>query len=1124
MEKDDEMLVMDNGEGNEDDKLCQWIWRKCRRQRELKARNIIIGQVSPEKFPPNVIRNQKYNVITFLPLVLFQQFKFFLNLYFLIMATSQFIPDIRIGYLYTYWGPLSFVLAVTIFREAVDDYRRYRRDREVNCQLYRRLARAGSVGGSSGSGTAVASLAVPAARLRVGDLVVVEKGQRVPADLVLLRTTERSGACFVRTDQLDGETDWKLRLAVPATQKLASDADVFSLGGQVYAERPQKDIHGFVGTFTRSDGGGGEESLDVENTLWANCVVASGSALGVVVYTGSETRSVMNNSQPRSKVGLLDMEINQLTKVLFCAVIGLTLVMMCLKGFSGPWYRYMFRFILLFSYIIPISLRVNLDMGKAFYSWSIQRDPEIAGTVVRSTTIPEELGRISYLLTDKTGTLTQNQMILKKLHLGTVSYGAETFDEVAAHLKTAHSQTQTLQTPEGGGATTPSPLRLTTGSTTPASISISSAATSAKLRRSEVTRVQEAVKAVALCHNVTPVYEGHSGSMGDGESTEESHETEADQHSRQNVVYQASSPDEVALVKWTEEVGLALVRRDLVSMHLRTPTGAVLSYTILQIFPFTSETKRMGVIVKEEQSGEIVFYLKGADVVMSGIVQYNDWLEEECDNMAREGFRTLVVAKKSLTEEQYLDFETRYNAARMSVSDRGVRVAAVVESLEREMELLCVTGVEDRLQEGVRPTLEVLRNAGIKIWMLTGDKLETATCIAKSSRLVSRTQGMHIFRPVTTRTDAHLELNAFRKKQDCALVITGDSLEVCLRYYEQELMELACASPGVVCCRCSPTQKAQVARLVRARAHGGGWSPGGGGVSVSGANGEGGVSSGGGSRSGGGRWRGAVAAVGDGGNDVSMIQAADAGIGIAGSEGRQASLAADFSVTQFRYLARLMLVHGRRSYKRSASLGQFVIHRGLVISTMQAVFSSVFYFSSVALYQGFLMVGYATLYTMFPVFSLVLDKDVSGKIALTYPELYKELSKGRSLSFKTFFMWVLISIYQGGVIMYGALVLFEDEFIHIVAISFSSLVLTELIMVALNVRTWHHLMVLAELLSLGLYVLSLVLLKDYFDAEFIQTTDFLWKVLVITLVSCLPLYILKFLRKKFSPPSYSKLS
>merc|ERR1719379_3128594 len=139
----------------------------------------------------------------------------------------------------------------------------------------------------------------------------------------------------------------------------------------------------------------------------------------------------------------------------------------------------------------------------------------------------------------------------------------------------------------------------------------------------------------------------------------------------------------------------------------------------------------------------------------------------------------------------------------------------------------------------------------------------------------------------------------------------------------------------------------------------------------------------------------------------------------------QASLASDFSMTQFSHIGRLLLVHGRNSYKRSASLAQFVIHRGLIITTMQAVFSAIFYFSSVSLYQGFLMVGYATIYTMFPVFSLVLDKDVSGNIALMYPELYKDLTKGRSLSFKTFFSWVLISIYQGGVIMLGAILLFE---------------------------------------------------------------------------------------------------
>merc|ERR1719232_614131 len=252
---------------------------------------------------------------------------------------------------------------------------------------------------------------------------------------------------------------------------------------------------------------------------------------------------------------------------------------------------------------------------------------------------------------------------------------------------------------------------------------------------------------------------------------------------------------------------------------------------------------------------------------------------------------------------------------------------------------------------------------------------------------------------------------------------------------------------SVVCCRCSPEQKAAVVRLIERHS---------------------------GKR---------AAAIGDGGNDVSMIQAASVGIGIVGKEGMQASLASDFSMTQFSHIGRLLLVHGRNSYKRSASLSQFVIHRGLIITTMQAVFSAVFYFSSVSLYPGLLMVGYATIYTQLPVFSLVLDRDVPGKVAMTYPELYKELTKGRSLTYKTFFIWVLISIYQGGVIMFGALLLFEDEFIHVVSISFTALILTELIMVALTIRTWHWLMIIAEFASLAIYILSLIILKDFFDAE-----------------------------------------
>jgi len=962
-------------------RCCESFWSKCRGGRDYKPRTIYLGRPNPTdgKFPANIIRNQKYSVLTFIPLVLYEQFKYFLNLFFLVMACSQFIPEIRVGVLYTYWGPLVFVVIVTMIREAADDFRRFVRDREVNSQVYKKLTSRGVV-------------QVTSAKIKVGDLILVDKNQRVPADMVLVRTSERAGTCFIRTDQLDGETDWKLRLAVPSLQQLNGDAEVFAATAQVYAEKPQKDIHSFIGTCSRADGS--EDSLNIENTLWTNTVLASGSALGLVVYTGYETRSVMNTSKPKMKMGLLDLEVNCLSKILFLMVLILSLIMMILKSFVGPWYRYMFRFVVLFSYIIPLSLRVNLDVGKVVYAWMVQRDKNIPGTTVRSTTISEELGRIQYLLSDKTGTLTQNEMIFKRLHLGTVSFTSETMDDVSSHLKTSFANIA------AGTVLTP------------------------KVRRSTVTRVYEAVKAVALCHNVTPVCE----SDGVSEQSEQS-DTEADQQIQQRVTYQASSPDEVALVAWTESVGLTLIKRDLSSMTLSTPTDHLVHFSILQLFPFTSETKRMGVIVKEESSGEIAFYMKGADVVMRNIIQYNDWMDEECDNMAREGLRTLVVAKKTLTAEQYSDFEVRYHQAKMSVNERAAEVAAVVESLERDLELLCVTGVEDKLHDGVRSTLELLRNAGIRVWMLTGDKLETATCIAKSSRLVSRTQTIHTFHTISDRAEAHKELNSFRRRSDSALVITGESLEVCLKFYEYEFMELACQCPAVVVCRCSPTQKAEIVKLLKAH------------------------------------MGKQTCAIGDGGNDVSMIQAADVGVGIIGKEGKQAALAADFSMTQFSFLGRLLLVHGRNSYKRSASLSQFVIHRGLIISSMQAVFSAVFYFASVALFPGFLMVGYATIFTNFPVFSLVLDKDVSSEIAMTYPELYKDLTKGRSLNFKSFFMWVLISTYQGGIIMYGAFFLFEEEFIHIVSITFTALILTELLMVALTVRTWHYIMVLCELLS-----------------------------------------------------------
>ncbi|KAI6113560.1 hypothetical protein EDD16DRAFT_1834352 [Pisolithus croceorrhizus] len=1026
------------------------------RNRQDKSRTIPFrpGDRFQSHFPPNMVRNQKYNLFTFFPFVLYEQFKFFFNLYFLLVALSQFIPALKIGFIFTYVAPLAFVLCVTMGKEAYDDYKRHLRDREANSQKYLILVPPLSHNPDSGPHTR----SVPSSSLRVGDLVMLEKNQRVPADMVLLRTSDPSGTCFIRTDQLDGETDWKLRVAVPTTQKLGSDKELMMLDGEVYADAPIKDLHTFIGTLTVNGTSPPSphssspalshaatsmvEPLTAENVVWSNTVLAAGSAVGFVVYTGSETRAVMNTSHPETKVGLLDLEINRLAKILCAVTFALSVVLVALNGFRGLWYIYVFRFLILFSSIIPISLRVNLDMGKTVYANQIMTDPDIPNTIVRTSTLPEELGRIEYLLSDKTGTLTQNEMEMKKLHMGTMSYGFDSMDEVAHQLATAFGAEHARQPSIATGT------QLAT-----------------RGRRDMSSRLRDVVLSLALCHNVTPV------TNDDGSLT-----------------YQASSPDEVAIVKWTESVGLTLVFRDRTRMEVQTPTGTRLSYDILELFPFTSESKRMGIVVRESQSGELLFLQKGADVVMARIVQRNDWLEEETGNMAREGLRTLVVARKRLTPQNYAAFKQRHHEASVRLEGRNEAMAAVVaEYLERDLELLGLTGVEDKLQDEVKSTLELLRNAGIKIWMLTGDKIETARCIAISTKLVARNQYIHEVAKLKTSDQVRDQLEFLQSKLDCCLVIDGESLQLCLNSYKNEFIEIATKLSAVVACRCSPTQKADVARLIRQYT------------------------------------KKRVCCIGDGGNDVSMIQAADVGVGIVGKEGKQASLAADFSVTQFSYLAKLLMWHGRNSYRRSAKLAQFVIHRGLIISVMQAVFSAIFYFAPIALYQGWLMMGYATVYTMAPVFSLVLDQDVNEDIALIYPELYKELTKGRSLSFKTFFQWLMISVYQGGAIMIMSLVLFENEFLNIVAISFTALILNELIMVGIEITTWHTYMVIAEVVTLLLYVISIAFLPEYFDLEFVISTRFAWKVAVIVAVSALPLYLVKAIRSRIAPAAYSKL-
>ncbi|RDA88213.1 hypothetical protein CP532_0341 [Ophiocordyceps camponoti-leonardi (nom. inval.)] len=1117
------------------------------------SRTVVVGSVQATRFPANLVSNAKYTALTFLPVTLYNEFSFFFNMYFLLVALSQAIPALRIGYLSTYIAPLAFVLLITMGKEAYDDIERRRRDTEANSEPYRildfsdpesnasllrprrplksdtmrrgsRRSRRNDLSDIQEENDPVEAVA-PSSHiqeiskkskdLKVGQVLKLSKGQRVPADVVILQCctsdgcaakepaeeealvalseegqtskgkqpaaealmhepeTGTVGETFIRTDQLDGETDWKLRLASPLTQNLPPEEFVRL---RVTGGKPDKRVNEFFGTLEllppRQEASSSQEeeaakswALSIDNTAWANTVIASqGTTLAVIMYTGPQTRSALSTAPSRSKTGLLEYEINSLTKILCALTLALSVILVALQGFEKTggniWYIKIMRFLVLFSTIVPISLRVNLDLGKSAYSRFIQNDPGIPGAVVRTSTIPEDLGRIEYLLSDKTGTLTQNDMEMKKVHVGTVSYANEAMDEVAAYVRQGFcNTTDQLVTPSYSAA-------VNVGTT--------------RTRRDIASRVRDVVLALALCHNVTPTVDNEDG--------------------RQVTSYQASSPDEIAIVKWAESIGLKLASRDRKSMTLQsTESGrTVVRVRILDVFPFTSDGKRMGIIVRFQEdanagnadlgSGEIWFYQKGADTVMSSIVAANDWLDEETANMAREGLRTLVVGRKKLSAQQYREFSSRYHEASLALAGRDAGLQAVVSRyLEVDLELLGVTGVEDKLQRDVKPSLELLRNAGIKIWMLTGDKVETARCVAVSSKLVARGQYIYTVARLKKKDYARDHLDFLRSKTDACLLIDGESLALLLTHFRLDFISIAVQLPTVVACRCSPTQKAEVAKLIKDYT------------------------------------KKRVCCIGDGGNDVSMIQAADVGVGIVGKEGRQASLAADFSIEQFCHLVKLLVWHGRNSYKRSAKLAQFVIHRGLIIAVCQTMYSIALKFEPEGLYKDWLLVGYATVYTAAPVLSLVLDQDVDENVANLYPELYKELTSGRSLSYRTFFVWVLVSIYQGGMIQGLSQLLTEVDGPRMVAVSYTVLVLNELIMVAIEITTWHPVMIISILGTFLVFAGSIPFLGGYFDLKFIITLGFLWRILAIGAISLVPPYAGKLIRRAIKPPSYRKV-
>ncbi|KRZ40142.1 putative phospholipid-transporting ATPase IIB, partial [Trichinella pseudospiralis] len=991
-------------------------------------------------FPSNIVQNQKYNILTFIPLILCEQFKSYLNMFFLALAVSQFIPAIQVGYMYAYWGPLCFMFIITMCREGYDDLKRFIRDRELNELKYQVLLPGGRE-------------EVKSSQLVVGDIINVYKNQRIPADIVLIRTLEKTGTCFVRTDQFDGETDWKLRIACPLTQKIENEMDFFRNDITVYAAAPTKDIYTFHGLVEKKNKNENEQFvLNVDNVLWTDTVLAAGSITGVVVYTGKDTRTYLKTSSSSSKSGLLEHDVNIITilSFLFMFFMAAAELLLIFKAeFLSDTVVGFIRFLLLFSYVIPFSLRINLDLAKIFYAYSVSEDKPSSGILVRNSTVTEDLGRVSYVLCDKTGTLTQNCMRLKKLSFSTVCYQGNAFSELSEIIKSAYSASSLPEDDE---------------------------------HRKHAKTVRDALEAIVICNNVTPVDTNTESDDSDDMALRTAIPMIVEED-----CYQASSPDEIALVSWARKMNVILNHRDVNQIQIVDPFTNERDYKILQIFPFTSERKRMSIIVQDKLTKEICLYSKGADVVMQRMVEQNDWLEEESANLSREGLRTLVVAKRVLSLQLYNEFAEEYKKAQLVLTNRNNAIEAVLATIERDMKLLCITGVEDLLQTDVTVTLELLINAGIKIWMLTGDKLETAMCVAKLSGLVNRKHTvLHL--PTTLKNeDTLLQLENLKNCPNGVLVISGEMVKICLENCFKKFCECCQNISSVVCYRCSPAQKAEMVRMLKEADK-----------------------------------KKVVAAVGDGGNDIAMIMASDTGVGIVGKEGCHASMAADFSIKSFSELSPLLFIHGRYSYLRSSKLIQSIMHRGLIVAVMQFLYSYLYDTDSEPMFSGVLMLLYTTLYTMVPVFSLVLNRDTKESSLLLYPELYKEFKSVRLVSWKSFVKWVATSGFQAIAIVF-IMHRLECESSEVETVAFSALIFNELLMVFFFIDMWNWLIFLFTVLSLITFLLTLFFVDELFNTTFVYKFSFWWKVAAMIAGSFCPFYLPKIFMRKFYPPKSAKL-
>ncbi|TDH70419.1 hypothetical protein CCR75_007062 [Bremia lactucae] len=997
-------------------------------------------------FVSNEVTTSQYTWWSFVPVFLYLTFQKTANLYFLLIGIFQMIPSVSpTNGVPLQFMPLAFVIIIDGLFAGYEDHKRHQADDFANSAITRVFNR-----------QLREFEEVEWRELKVGDFVKVANHEILPADVMILAVIPAEGArsggnmglCYVETKNLDGETNLKLREAPSLTRNMFMNEDEagYIVQGYVESELPNGDINTYSGTLYLEENplGGAAEGvpLSLKNMLMRGSKLRNTSfAYGLVVNTGVDTKIMMSSGDefPVKASSIAEMTNRQIIIVvvilMIMSLIGAIGDRIWMGGLVIPQYleledyddsviEVFIYFITTLASMVPITLYVAITLVKALQGYFMESDLDMydeessTPMKVRNMQLNEQLGEISHIFSDKTGTLTCNKMEFRKCSIGGRSYGkGTTAIGLAARMRNDFKGYMALED-DLGDETADIPLM---GEVSVPNVNFKDPSMWCDLKNQshpQSGKIEEFMTLLALCHGV--LIERHDPTEEDASPA---------------IEYSASSPDELALVCGAKFFGYEFIEREPGSVSIRKPDGVVDQYDILEVFEFDSNRKRMSVIVQrrkrddelrqmsESDEDDVLLLTKGADSMLfprlapmsENNQRIREVTEKHLEAFAQDGLRTLVVCAKKIRPEDWEQFHAQYRlvSSDLSVVEAKSRgepnaINKIEDQVESNLEILGATAIEDRLQDGVPESMEALAKAGICIWVLTGDMEETAINIGYACRLLNNDMQRHVINEAKYRTKGSIlrkldkifhsiydakensvesslaatpsDSSLLLGQAEHALVIDGASLTKILEdpLFNLHLLRVALLCKVVVACRVSPQQKAQLVELVK--------------LNVPESH---------------------TLSIGDGANDVPMIQSAHIGVGISGQEGLQAVNSSDYALAQFRFLSNLILVHGRWNYNRVTALVVYTFYTNIAYNT------SMFWYtlwptaySGTMIYSALIQQGFNVIFTALPILIYsAYDKDIPKNTVLEYPALYHaELRKSSFFSHLMFWKWVFLGI------------------------------------------------------------------------------------------------------------------